>query len=131
MRSILRPALVLSTLMALAACNDDDGPPIDQAAADRGAGLVRDCRACHNLDGRTNLVGPHLVDLYGRQVAAVRDFEYSEVLAAQDFAWDSDTLSSFILNPTETYPGTMMAYSGLSAQDADDITEYFRARARE
>jgi len=131
MTPIQKPALALVALLAMAGCQEDeDTPPIDQAAADRGAALAEDCTACHQLQRRVNVVGPHLVDIHGRQVASVPDFEYSEALATQDFTWDSATLAAYILNPTETYPGTMMAYSGLTEAQAADVAEYFRALSR-
>ncbi len=116
--------------LALAACREEDGPPIDVEAAARGQALAQDCTACHIIGRRDNLVGPHLVNVYGRQVASVSNFEYSEVLAAQDFKWDSETLAAYILDPTGTYPGTMMAYDGLTEAQAADVAEYFRSLAQ-
>lgn len=121
---------LLVAVAALSACNEEDSPPIDEAAAERGEALVQDCKACHQLTRRGNLVGPHLVKIYGRQVASVSGFEYSEALAAEDFTWDSARLAAFVLNPTEAYPGTMMAYDGLTEAEAADIAEYFRAAAQ-
>lgn len=111
----------------LAGCLEEDTIPIDTAAASRGQALTQGCTACHVIGRRDNLVGPHLVDLFGRQVASVSNFEYSEALAALDFEWDADRIATYIQDPTGTYPGTMMAYDGLTDSEAADIAEYFRS----
>lgn len=120
--------LILAMPLLLAACfEEEEITPIDTAAAARGQALAQDCTACHIIGRRDNLVGPHLVDLYGRQVASVSGFEYSEALAALDFEWDAEKIATYILDPTGTYPGTMMAYDGLTEGEAADIAEYFRS----
>ncbi len=124
---MVRAALCLTLTLMLAACFEEETTPIDTAASARGQALVQDCTACHVIGRRDNLVGPHLVDLHGRPVASISDYEYSEVLAALDFEWDSEKIAAYILDPTGTYPGTMMAYDGLSKAQAADIAEYFRA----
>lgn len=125
-----RLALSVLTVFVLAACNDDGALPIDESAASRGKVLAEDCTACHSITNRENLIGPSLVGLYGRDVASVSGFEYSEALEALDFEWDSDHIAEFLLDPTGVYPGTMMAYSGLTEQNAADISEYFRSLSK-
>lgn len=111
----------------LSACGEDSGPPIDEASAQRGEDLAEDCKACHSLAGKSNGVGPHLVDVVGRDIASVRGYDYSEALLAQQDAWQAESLAVFILNPTEAMPGTKMAYGGISPDDAKDIVEFLRS----
>lgn len=131
MKLQIRFAIFLLIASALAGCKDEATANIDKEAAARGASLAEDCKACHQLDQRENMVGPHLVDLYGRKVASVSDYEYSDALSEQDFNWDSEKLATFILDPLATYPGTMMAYDGLTEQQAADIAEYFLDRSND
>lgn len=127
-----RVALWLALPLMLAAClEEEETAPIDTAAAARGQALAQDCAACHIIGRRDNLIGPHLVNLYGRQVASVSGYEYSEALAALDFEWDSERIAAYILDPTGTYPGTLMAYDGLTEAEAADIAEYFRALSQD
>ncbi|MBZ0123914.1 MAG: c-type cytochrome, partial [Roseovarius sp.] len=52
------------------------------AAADPAEGekVYRQCKACHVADEEQNRVGPHLVGIVGREVAAVDGFSYSDAL---------------------------------------------------
>jgi cytochrome c len=114
----------------LSACGEEAGLPINEASATRGEELADDCKACHSLASKSNRVGPHLVDVVGRDIASVRGYDYSEVLLAQQDAWTAKTLAVFILNPTKAMPGTKMAYGGISPDEAKDIVEFLRSLSK-
>lgn len=121
----------LMLLSLLAACKEEEtGPPIDEAAAARGEELAEGCKACHSLTQKTNLVGPHLVDILGRPVASISGFEYSDDLASREFSWDVAQLEAFILDPTAMVPETKMAFGGIDEAEASDIVEYIRSLDR-
>jgi cytochrome c len=78
-----------------------------------GAALFRRCGACHKLDPETRALGPHLVGVVGREIAALPDFGYSEALARHEGAWSFETLSAFIADPRGWAPGTSKTFSGV------------------
>lgn len=123
-------ATVLFSFLFAGACNSDDGDKIDAAAAKRGAVLAKDCVACHSLTSKTNEVGPYLVGIVGRDIASARGFKYSDALLALDGNWNPERLAAFIHDPTSMTPGTMMAYNGISKDEARDIVEHLRSLAR-
>ncbi len=118
---------LLAGLLSGGCTDTDTQAPINPEAAARGARLAQDCNACHSLTSRSNAVGPHLVGIVGRKVASVDDYLYSETLLAQDFVWDTQKLTQYISDPISYLPGTKMAFSGLSTDEAADIVEHIRS----
>ena len=100
---------------------------IDQHAITKGKKLFSSCQACHKLS-KTNFVGPHLVDILGRQVGSLPDYKYSEGMKNQNFVWDNENLAMFLQNPSVYIPGTRMVTSPLSPEDASDISTYLQSR---
>lgn len=101
------------------------------AAADAaaGEGQFRKCAACHKLDG-SNGVGPHLDGVFGRPIASVEGFSYSEALAGLDANWDPDHLYAFLQNPKGYAPGTAMAFAGLpKSEDRANLIAYLQTQA--
>ena len=100
------------------------------AAADPADGeqVYRKCAACHVLDEPANRVGPHLVDIVGREIAAVDGFNYSDALAGMDGVWDADALSAWLENPNEFAPGNKMSFRGLNKEeDRAAIIKYMQS----
>ena len=83
------------------------------AEADVAAGqrVWNQCRACHVADAPTNRVGPHLVDIIGRQANSADGFRYSG--RVPDVIWTLEELDAFLENPRDYAPGTSMAFNGL------------------
>jgi len=118
-------------VLTLAGCKEEEAAlPIDVAAAERGAPLAEDCKACHALAQKSNQIGPHLVGVVGRELASVKGYDYSDALKAQTGVWEAERLAQFILNPTEAVPGTKMAYGGITIEESRDIVEYLRSLTR-
>ncbi|WP_224816158.1 cytochrome c family protein [Hasllibacter sp. MH4015] len=90
------------------------------AAADAIAGerLWRQCSSCHALNAGQNGVGPYLVGVVGRDIAAAEGFDFSDALASLDGVWEPERLSGFLENPRTWAPGTAMSYGGM-----DDIAD--------
>lgn len=101
---------------------------MDQAEVQRGALTARSiyaqrCSACHYLT-ETNSVGPHLKNLFDREVGGLPDFNYSHSLAESDEEWSADLLKSFLLNPDNTFPNTNMIQVSLTPAEADSIASF-------
>jgi cytochrome c len=89
----------------------------DSAAYKRGRLLYIQCRACHDLKaGGQRKVGPHLEEIVGRSVAAVKDFGYSEALESSGLVWDVATLDRWLQRPSELVPGNTMAFAGIASE---------------
>ena len=93
-----------------------------------GATLFKQqCATCHttNLNDPTRQ-GPSLFNLIGRRAGAMEGFHYSSGFAKADFAWDEATLDSWIANPQEMIPGSVMAYRQARPEIRAAIIAYLR-----
>nr|WP_283741610.1 c-type cytochrome [Chelatococcus sp. SYSU_G07232] len=84
--------------------------PLAAFAGDRGAELFRACAACHTLtpDGG-NRAGPSLYGLFGRRIAGLPGYAYSEGLKKLDIVWTHETVARlFEIGPSLYTPGTKM-----------------------
>lgn len=75
------------------------------------------CRQCHTLEEGDNRLGPHLVDIVGREAAAVEDFDYSGAMEESDITWSPDNIDQFIADPESFIPGNRMPFTGMPDQD--------------
>lgn len=90
-----------------------------------GSRLWRQCSACHVADQEQNRVGPHLVDVLGRERASIGDFRYSDSLDGLDGVWTAEEMSAWLENPSDYAPGTSMSFRGLDdAGDRANIIAY-------
>ena len=93
-----------------------------------GATLFKQqCATCHttNLNDPTRK-GPSLFNIIGRRAGAMEGFHYSSGFAKADFAWDEATLDSWIANPQEMIPGSVMAYRQARPEIRAAIIAYLR-----
>jgi len=90
--------------------------------------VVAVCRACHMLSGDTSAIGPSLVGVVGRTIAALPKYQYSNGLRNKDGVWDDATLDAFLADPQGFAPGTSMALPGIkSAKERKVVIDYLRA----
>lgn len=77
-----------------------------------GATLFKQqCATCHTINPSDPArQGPSLFNIIGRRAGTLEGFRYSAGFAKADFAWDEATLDSWIANPQEVIPGSVMAY---------------------
>jgi len=109
------------------------GPPDPLAAyeGDRGAEVFRACVACHTLSPDEGpRAGPTLAGLFGRRIATVPDYPFSEALRGLDIVWTPETVSElFEVGPAAYTPGTKMPEQRIvSAEDRAALVD-FLARA--
>jgi cytochrome c len=66
------------------------------------------CGVCHATEqGVPARQGPNLGTVYGRHVAALPDFKYSDALKSGDWVWNEATLDPWIENAPAAHPVTM------------------------
>lgn len=106
--------LIVFTAGALLAAGASPATPTrDQlVAADYQKGrtaFLQRCSACHTLaEGGSNLVGPNLWGLIGREAGASPDFAASDALKGAGFRWDVARVWEFLAGPEKLVPGTRM-----------------------
>src|SRR5215471_7636718 len=86
----------------------DAADPLAAYAGDHGAEVFRACVACHTLsadDG--NRAGPTLAGLFGRRIATLPGYRFSEALKKLEIVWTPETVSKlFEIGPMVYTPGT-------------------------
>jgi cytochrome c len=108
------------------------GTPADPLAAyagDRGAEIFRACVACHTLsDKEVQRAGPTLAGLYGRKIASLPGYRFSEALKTMDIVWTPETVSKlFEIGPNAYTPGTKMPEQHIgSAEDRRALTDFLK-----
>jgi cytochrome c len=113
------------------------GTPADPLAAyagDRGAEVFRACVACHTLsDKEVQRAGPTLAGLYGRKIASLPGYRFSDALKGMDIVWTPETVAKlFEVGPNVYTPGTKMPEQRIgSAEDRRVLTDFLgRATSR-
>ena len=90
---------------------------------DLGREIFVECSGCHAIGKgaeEEEMIGPHLNRLFGRRIASVEGFPYSESLSrvgTSGMEWHADTLGAYIENPKVFASGTRMSYPGLEDPD--------------
>jgi cytochrome c len=111
-----------------------DEQPIE-AAADygdsRGAEVFAACSACHTLseDGG-NRAGPTLHGIFGRPIASVPDYDYSEAFEEMDIVWTPETVAElFTVGPDHYTPGTKMPEQRIAnPEDRAALIEFLKEK---
>jgi len=105
--------------------------PLAAYAGDPGAEIYRACVACHTLSpDEGNRAGPTLAGIFGRKIATLPGYNFSDALKKLDIVWTPETVAKlFELGPAAYTPGTKMPEQRIgSAQDRQALTD-FLARA--
>lgn len=105
--------------------------PLAAFAGDHGAEVFRACIACHTLSEKEpQRAGPTLAGLYGRRIATLPGYRFSDALKGMDIVWTPDTVARlFEVGPNAYTPGTKMPEQRIgSAEDRRALTD-FLARA--
>jgi cytochrome c len=103
--------------------------PLAAYAGDHGAEVFRACIACHTLSEKdVQRAGPTLAGLYGRKIASLPGYRFSDALKGMDIVWTPETVSKlFELGPNAYTPGTKMPEQRIgSAEDRKALTDFLR-----
>jgi len=101
--------------------------PLKAYANDPGAQVFRACVACHALTpDEGNKAGPSLAGLFGRKIASLPGYRYSEALKRMDIVWTPETVAKmFEVGPMAYTPGTKMPEQRIgSAADRQALVEF-------
>lgn len=88
--------------------------PYNQANLDNGRRVFARCRSCHTIaEGGSNMTGPNLYGVFGRQAGGYPGYRYSDALKAAGFVWDAEHLDEWLENPRTYLVGTKMSFAGI------------------
>lgn len=105
----------------------DNGDPLAAFAGDRGAEVYRACIACHTLSpDEGNRAGPTLAGIFGRRIATLPGYNFSEALKKLDIVWTPETVQKlFEVGPATYTPGTKMPQQTIgSPEDRNALVEF-------
>jgi cytochrome c len=93
---------------SIAVGGSDD--PLVAFAGDPGAEVFRACVACHTLTpDEGNRAGPTLAGIFGRRIATLPGYKFSDALKKLDIVWTPETVAKlFEVGPAAYTPGTKM-----------------------
>jgi cytochrome c len=105
--------------------------PLTAYADDPGAQVFRACIACHTLEAdQGNRAGPTLHGIFGRRIATLPDYNFSEALNHLDIVWTPETVAKlFEIGPAKYTPGTKMPEQRIGAPEDRDALVKFLERA--
>jgi cytochrome c len=109
------------------------GDPLAPYAGDRGAEVFRACVACHTLGAdQANRAGPTLAGIFGRRIATLAGYNFSESLKRLDIVWTPETVSKlFEVGPAAYTPGTKMPEQRIgSEQDRAALVQFLERATR-
>ena len=93
--------------------------PLAAYAGDPGAEVFRACVACHSLTADAgNRAGPSLHGLFGRRIASLPGYNFSEALKRLDIVWTPETIAKLFEDGPASYtPGTKMPDQRIGAPE--------------
>ena len=94
--------------------------PLVAFAGDPGAEVFRACVACHTLNANDGVrAGPTLAGIFGRRIATLPGYNFSDALKKLNIVWTPATVSKlFEVGPMTYTPGTKMPEQRIgSAED--------------
>lgn len=107
--------------------------PLAAYAGEPGAQVFRACVACHTLASDQGArAGPSLHGIFGRRIASLAGYNFSEALKHLDIVWTPETLAKlFEIGPARYTPGTKMPEQRISSrEDRDALVEFLERATR-
>jgi cytochrome c len=87
---------------------------LNEANAEKGASVARQCVACHEFTkGGANKVGPGLHNVVNSDAGTHAGFGYSNAMKNKKGKWTFEALDKFLENPSKAVPGTSMTFLGI------------------
>jgi cytochrome c len=105
--------------------------PLAAYAGDHSAEVFRACVACHTLKpDEGNRAGPTLAGIFGRRIATLPGYRFSEALKKLDIVWTPETVAKlFEVGPATYTPGTKMPEQTIGSADDRAALVQFLAKA--
>lgn len=112
------------------AIQENPNDPLAAYAGDRGAEIFRACVACHTLTpDQGNKAGPTLSGIFGRKIATLPGYNFSEPLKKLNIVWTPETVSKlFEIGPAAYTPGTKMPEQLIGSDEDRKALVQFLAR---
>ena len=109
----------------------DNDDPLAAYAGDRGAEVYRACVACHTLSpDEGNRAGPTLSGIFGRRIATLPGYNFSDALKKLDIVWTPETVAKlFEVGPAAYTPGTKMPEQTIGSEEDRKALVEFLAKA--
>jgi len=107
--------------------------PLAAYADDPGAQVFRACIACHTLNSNDGeRAGPTLHGIFGRKIATLPGYPYSEALKHLDIVWTPESVAElFELGPATFTPGTKMPEQRIGrAEDRTALVKFLERATR-
>jgi cytochrome c len=100
--------------------------PLAAYNGEPGAEAFRACVACHTLTADEGpRAGPTLAGLFGRRIATLPGYDFSEALKNLDIVWTPETVSKlFEVGPAAYTPGTKMPEQRVGAEDRAALIKF-------
>jgi cytochrome c len=101
--------------------------PLAAFAGDPGAEVFRACVACHTLKPNEGVrAGPTLAGVFGRKIATLPGYNFSDALKKLDIVWTPHTVAKlFEVGPMTYTPGTKMPEQRIgSAEDRAALVKF-------
>ena len=100
-------------------------------AGDPGAHVFRACVACHTLNpNEGDRAGPTLHGIFGRRIATLAGYNFSEALKHLDIVWTPETVAKlFEIGPARYTLGTKMPEQRIGAPEDRDALVKFLEKA--
>jgi cytochrome c len=104
----------------------DPEDPLAAYAGDPGAEVFHACVACHTLKPDAgNRAGPTLHGIFGRRIATLPGYDFSEALKRLDIVWTPETVAElFEIGPANYTPGTKMPEQRIGPADRDALVKF-------
>ena len=105
--------------------------PLAAYAGDPGAQVFRACIACHTLSpDEGNKAGPSLAGIFGRKIATLPGYHYSDALKHMGIVWTPETVAKmFEVGPMAYTPGTKMPEQKIGSPEERQALVEFLAKA--
>jgi cytochrome c len=152
-----RPALLALAALALTGCGQGQGPaeksaaptvpatpaptavekaallaalpaPYNAADLENGRRAFARCRSCHTItEGGSNMTGPNLYGVFGREAGVHPGFNYSAAMKEADFVWDGARLDDWLESPRTFLKGNKMSFAGIpDPMDRRDVIAFLK-----
>jgi cytochrome c len=105
--------------------------PLAAYQGNHGAEIFRACVACHTLSpDEGNRAGPTLAGIFGRRIATLPGYNFSDALKKLDIVWTPETVSKlFEIGPMAYTPGTKMPEQKIGSESDRKALVDFLAHA--